>query len=133
MKKSRKFNCSRPPRLTRELLEQDNLSELEQELDELLDKEVLGGTGEGSIHPTSRKLQTGDQGATLAGGLDNIALGSLSAVNGGQGNQAFGTSSVVGGGLNNLSKGTYCVVGGGESNTASGPSTVIVGELNNLA
>ena len=37
--------------------QQDTLSELEQELDELLDKEVLDRTGEGSIHPTSRKLQ----------------------------------------------------------------------------
>ena len=81
----------------------------------MLDKEVLGGTREGSIHPTSRKLPTGGgQGATLAGGLNNIALGSLSVVNGGQGNQALGTSSVVGGGLNNLFKGTYSVVGGGD-------------------
>ena len=107
--------------------QQDTLSELEQKLDELLDNEVLVGiSGEGAIHPTSRKLQTGGQDVTLAGGLDNVALGSLSVVNGGQGNHALGTSSLVGGGLNELFKGTNCVVGGGESNTASETSTVMV-------
>ena len=35
--------------------QQDILSELEQELDELLDKEVLGGTGEGSILHRKKK------------------------------------------------------------------------------
>ena len=63
--------------------QKDTLSGLEQEVDELLDKEVLGGTREGSIHLTSRKLQTGGQDVTLAGGLDNVALDSLSVVNGG--------------------------------------------------
>ena len=75
--------------------QQDTLSELEQELDELLDKEVLGRSGEVEMHPTLRKLQSGDQGAILAGGLHNVALGSLSVVNGSQGNQAVGTSSVI--------------------------------------
>ena len=91
--------------------QQDTLSELEQKLDELLDKKIIGRFGERAIHSTSHKLQTGGQDATLAGGLDNEALGSLSVVNGGQGNHALGTSSVIGGGLNNLSKGTNCVVG----------------------
>ena len=63
--------------------QEDTLSELKQELNELLDREVLGGSGEGAIHPTSRKLQTGGQDVTLAGELDNVALGSLSVVNGG--------------------------------------------------
>ena len=63
--------------------QEDTLSELEQELNELLDREVLGGSGEGAIHPTSRKLETGGQDVTLAGELDNVALGSLSVVNGG--------------------------------------------------
>ena len=57
--------------------QQDIFSELNQELDKLLDEEVLGGTGDGSIHPTSCKLQTGDQDITLAGGLDNFAPGSF--------------------------------------------------------
>ena len=113
--------------------QQDTLSELEQELDELLDKEVLGRSREGAIPPTFCKLQTGDESAGLAGGLDNVALGSLSVVNGGQDNQALGTSSVIGGSLDNLSKGTNCVVGGGESNTASGTSIVIGGGFNYLA
>ena len=91
--------------------QQDTLSELEQEIDEMWDKVELDASVEVEIQPTSRKLQTSGKDATLAGGLDNIALGSLSVVNGGQGNHALGTSSVIGGGLNNLSKGTNCVVG----------------------
>ena len=49
---------------------------------------LIGGTGEGSIHPTSCKLQTGGQDATLTGGLDNAALGSLTVVNGGEDNHS---------------------------------------------
>ena len=71
--------------------QQDTLPELEQELDELFEKEEQGGSGEVEMHPFSRKLQTSGEDATLAGGLDNVALGSLLVVNGGQGNQALGT------------------------------------------
>ena len=102
-------------------------------IDELLDKEILSGSREGAITPTFRKLQTSGKDATLAGGLDNIALGSLSVVNGGQRNQALRTSSVVGGDLDNLSKGTHCIVGGGESYAAIGTLSVIGGGFNNLA
>jgi hypothetical protein len=38
--------------------QQDTLSELEQELDELLEKEELSGSGEVEMHPTFRKLKT---------------------------------------------------------------------------
>lgn len=105
--------------------QEDTLSELEQELDEFLVKEELDALVEVGIHPTLCNLQTGDQGATLAGGLDNVALGSLSVVNCGQGNQVLGTSSVVVEVLYNLSEGTNCVAGGGDLNTASGTSAVI--------
>ena len=128
--------------------QQDTLSELEQGLNELMDKEVLGGSGEGTIHPTFCKLQTSGEDATLAGGLDNVALGSFSVVNGGEGNRAIGTSSsVVGGALNNLSAGTNSTaknsivkgpgnyVGGGKKNFFSqtkGSYATILGGLNNL-
>ena len=49
--------------------QQDTLSELEQELDELLEKEELGRSGEAEIHPTFCKLKTSGKDATLAGRL----------------------------------------------------------------
>lgn len=113
--------------------QQDTLSELEQELDELWDKVELDASVEVKVevHPISRKLKSGL--SVVAGGLDNTAPGFLSVVNGGEGNEASGTSSVVGGGLNNVSAGTNSVVGGGESNEASGASSAIGGGFKNLA
>jgi len=63
----------------------------------------------------------------LAGGYDNKASASYSAVAGGQGNFATGNSSFVGGGIDNQANNLSSVVAGGRLNVASGDYSAIGG------
>ncbi len=72
-------------------------------------------------------------GATVSGGWDNTASGSVSTVGGGGGNTASSMSSTVSGGWSNSALGEESVVGGGGGNVASGGSATIGGGGGNTA
>ena len=72
-------------------------------------------------------------GATVGGGMLNIASGQTSTVSGGALNTASGESSIVGGGIQNTASGRYSTVGGGSGNTASGDNSTVSGGGNNTA
>ena len=69
----------------------------------------------------------------IAGGLDNTASGSNSAVGGGQRNVSSGLQAVVAGGADNTASGDQAFVGGGDSNVASGAHAVVAGGRGNAA
>ena len=69
----------------------------------------------------------------LAGGYDNKASASYSAVAGGQGNFATGNSSFVGGGIDNQANNISSVVAGGRLNVASGDYSAIGGGREHIA
>ena len=69
----------------------------------------------------------------LAGGYDNKASASYSAVAGGQGNFATGNSSFVGGGIDNQANNLSSVVAGGRLNVASGDYSAIGGGREHIA
>ena len=65
--------------------------------------------------------------ATVAGGIDNLASGSLSAIGGGLGNRAGGSQSTIGGGILNTASEAESTVGGGRSNNATGRQSGVGG------
>jgi hypothetical protein len=69
----------------------------------------------------------------LAGGYDNKASASYSAVAGGQGNFATGNSSFIGGGIDNQANNLSSVVAGGRLNVASGDYSAIGGGREHIA
>jgi hypothetical protein len=69
----------------------------------------------------------------LAGGYDNKASASYSAVAGGQGNFATGNSSFVGGGIDNQANNLSSIVAGGRLNVASGDYSAIGGGREHIA
>ena len=71
--------------------------------------------------------------ATVGGGFNNTASGSVSTVGGGITNMASGPSSTVGGGNTNTASGFASTVGGGSTNTASGMASTAGGGNNNVA
>jgi hypothetical protein len=100
-----------------------------------------------SFRLNAANVASGDY-SFLAGGYDNKASASYSAVAGGQGNFATGNSSFIGGGIdnqaNNISSGVaagrlnvasadYAMVGGGRENVASGSYSAAGGGLSNAA
>ncbi len=72
-------------------------------------------------------------GATVAGGLGNIAAGAGSAIAGGSANTASGVYSAIAGGLNNRATSFFSGVLSGEVNRASGQHSSAVGGKNNVA
>ena len=65
--------------------------------------------------------------AIVAGGIDNHASGSLSAIGGGLGNRASGSQSTIGGGILNTATEAEGTVSGGRSNNATGRQSSISG------
>jgi hypothetical protein len=76
---------------------------------------------------------TGNSFATVAGGVNNAALGLSATVAGGNLNRATGNTSSIGGGLQNSASGGESVVAGGDSNTASGRWSMVPGGLFNCS
>ncbi|MBL8246307.1 MAG: hypothetical protein JNL89_19070 [Rhodanobacteraceae bacterium] len=72
-------------------------------------------------------------GATVSGGLANLALGSFATVGGGSGNTANEDKSTVAGGKDNLADGFYATVGGGEGNDATSSGATVAGGFANKA
>jgi hypothetical protein len=72
-------------------------------------------------------------GATVSGGLFNIASGELASVSGGVSNVASGAGASVSGGFSNFSSGNETSVSGGFSNTASGAQASVSGGFSNTA
>ncbi len=70
--------------------------------------------------------------ATVAGGINNQAQGSLSTVGGGSTNVAFGSASTIGGGSGNRAN-ANSTVSGGQNNEANGAFAVIAGGSSNIA
>jgi hypothetical protein len=66
-------------------------------------------------------------GATIAGGLHNIASRSRSVVSGGISNHATGTDSTISGGNTNTASGQGAIVPGGSANTAQGDFSFAAG------
>ena len=71
--------------------------------------------------------------ATVAGGYDNTASGSTSAIGGGYDNTASGVHSAIGGGYYNTASGERSAISGGHANTASGDLSAIGGGSGNIA
>ncbi len=71
--------------------------------------------------------------ATVTGGRNNTAGGSLSAISGGLDNRANGYISTVAGGEFNQATSSYAVIAGGQTNLASGDRSAIVGGQSNTA
>jgi hypothetical protein len=72
-------------------------------------------------------------GATVGGGIDNVARGAQATVAGGGLNSAIGNLTAVGGGEDNVAIGHRSTVGGGFSNTASGDDSTVPGGTGNTA
>lgn len=73
------------------------------------------------------------RGTTVAGGSQNEAAATFSAILGGNGNITFAGSSAVVGGRYNHASGDYATVAGGSGNVASGESSSVGGGLTNTA
>jgi Chaperone of endosialidase len=71
-------------------------------------------------------------GATVGGGISNVAIGDLSAVGGGATNIASDQGATVGGGFGNLAN-DHATVGGGFLNSASGVQSTVPGGHGNIA
>jgi uncharacterized coiled-coil protein SlyX len=65
--------------------------------------------------------------ASVSGGLKNTAIGEGASVSGGLKNTAIGEGASVSGGLNNTASGFFATVGGGSDNFAAGSGTVVLG------
>ena len=85
-----------------------------------------------SFRLNAANVASGDY-SFLAGGYDNKASASYSAVAGGQGNFATGNSSFVGGGIDNQANNLSSVVAGGRLNVASGDYSAIGGGREHIA
>ena len=72
-------------------------------------------------------------GATVSGGSNNIASGTLSTIGGGISNTASGQTSTVGGGSNNIANGYLSAIAGGGANRAPGAESAIGGGRDNTA
>ena len=92
---------------------------------------VAGGAG--NTAGDSNPLPSDRLGATVSGGLSNVAGGSFATVGGGSDNTASGEKATVAGGNQNISSSFYTVVGGGENNDASATGAVIGGGSFNFA
>jgi hypothetical protein len=71
--------------------------------------------------------------ATVSGGIDNSAGGSLATIGGGTLNQASGDHTTIGGGISNIASVDKATVGGGAQNTASGTFSSVGGGALNVA
>lgn len=71
--------------------------------------------------------------ATISGGYNNIAGGSVSTIGGGRDNTTSGSRSTIGGGDNNTAGGSGSTIGGGIGNTTNGSRNTIGGGLDNTA
>jgi FtsZ-binding cell division protein ZapB len=65
--------------------------------------------------------------ASVSGGLKNTAIGEGASVSGGLKNTAIGEGASVSGGLNNTASGFFATVSGGSDNFAAGSGTVVLG------
>lgn len=70
---------------------------------------------------------------TVAGGSQNEAAATYSAIAGGNSNITFAGSSAIAGGRYNHAAGDYATVAGGSGNVASGESSSVAGGLTNTA
>ena len=70
--------------------------------------------------------------ATVSGGINNQAQGSLSTVGGGGSNVALNNGSTIGGGTGNRAT-TSSTVSGGQNNEANGAFAVVAGGSSNIA
>lgn len=102
------------------------------------DGTTTAGNVRGAYATDWQKLRTTDAtrvasgiGATIAGGRNNGASGTDSAVGGGSGNRSNGTCGTVSGGETNLASNNYGSVGGGQGNTAGGVGSRIGGGATN--
>ena len=73
------------------------------------------------------------QGATVAGGVDNVASGEQATVGGGGLNQAAESAATVGGGNDNMAGEVLSTVGGGAGNNATGTGATVPGGRFNSA
>ncbi len=92
------------------------------------------GGGEGNVAGSIDLAMdpTNSEGATVGGGLDNVASGAHATVSGGNHNTASGAGSAVAGGGYNTASGSDSMVGGNH-NTASGDKAFIGGGFYNVA
>ena len=67
------------------------------------------------------------RGATVSGGIANVANADSAFVGGGGRNRATALAAVVGGGINNTASGVTSIVAGGANNTASAYAAIIGG------
>lgn len=88
---------------------------------------TIGG-GHGNLIDTGDSSRDDGAYATIAGGLDNQAVGATATVGGGQGNTA-GPAAVVAGGAYNSALADYSAVLGGYGNSAEGSGSVAAGRL----
>lgn len=93
------------------------------------DYSVIGGGGAANLADSNF---TGDNGATVAGGIGNHAVMEHSTVGGGLRNRAAELGATVGGGVDN-SAGNAATVAGGDSNTAAGIVAFVGGGRFNVA
>ena len=84
-------------------------------------KAAFGGLLAGELNTIS------NLGASVSGGLDNIASGFFASVSGGLKNTAIGEGASVSGGLKNTASGFFATVSGGSDNFAAGSGTVVLG------
>ena len=93
----------------------------------------FGTIGGGFNNRTGPDIPTFGLGATVGGGLDNIASGPSATVGGGRSNNASSSDATVGGGRSNNASGGGATVGGGTGNTASGTFATVGGGPGNTA
>ncbi|MBL0163244.1 MAG: tail fiber domain-containing protein [Xanthomonadales bacterium] len=98
---------------------------------------VSGGgdtrTNCGASSTASCRNSTGDQFATVSGGVGNNAVGIGATIGGGVSNTTNGDRNVISGGLKNQTSSFDSTVAGGSSNVATGSSSAVAGGYTNSA
>lgn len=94
-----------------------------------------GAIGGGVNNQAGNGGETRDDatGATVSGGISNLASGPKATVGGGYSNTCSGVYAVVSGGVVNLASGESATVGGGNGNTSHGLYAVVSGGVSNTA
>ena len=75
----------------------------------------------------------GGMGASVSGGMFNVAAGEFSSVSAGSRNQAIGMGASVSGGDSNVASGSNSAVSAGQFNQATGDSSAVSGGYTNTA
>ena len=87
----------------------------------------FGTVGGGLGNVAGNSGGTGSQGATIGGGVSNLASGDYSTIAGGLSNVASGSASAVAGGVANTASGGGSIVAGGDHNAATGALSFAAG------